>query len=331
MNGIEENTAVEETMAESREHFPETHHTFVLEALDGGRDRELASHVMLVYYRPLCAYFRATTYRALGEAEEIVGGFFASRLSDPTWLARWRAESEARQVPLRRWLLNGLCFYLREESRRQRRDRAILRLGLASAEQTLPEDDHASGGREAEVHGEESPTDVDGVGPASAAPGDASRQHRPRASGWLRAGLSSVLARVRRQRSRESLDESIRWQMSERMCRPESVETCASLERRYEAERARRVLALAVERARAVCSAAGQARHFEIFMRHHVQGVPYEIVAPGFGLHPTQCGGMARTAGAKFRAQLCAILREEGVDPHDLDREIARLQEALAA
>jgi hypothetical protein len=38
---------------------------------------------------------------------------------------------------------------------------------------------------------------------------------------------------------------------------------------------------------------------------------------------------MVRTASAKYRRELCQILRDEGVDPRDFDREIARLMEAL--
>jgi hypothetical protein len=117
-------------LAERREHFPETEQTFVHDLIDAGRVPELASYLMEVYYEPLCIYCRATSYRTLGEPEEIVGGFFASRLSDPTWIARWRDESRARSLPLRRWLLNGLCFYMREEARRQRRARLLADAGV---------------------------------------------------------------------------------------------------------------------------------------------------------------------------------------------------------
>ena len=48
----------------------------------------------------------------------MVDGFFASRLDRDGYFDQWR-ESGLR---LRRWLMNGFLFYLREEIRRQRRD-----------------------------------------------------------------------------------------------------------------------------------------------------------------------------------------------------------------
>ena len=100
-------------LADRREHFPETEQTFVHDSIDAGRVPELASYLMEVYYEPLCIYCRATSYRTLGEPEEIVGGFFASRLSDPTWIARWRDESRARSLPLRRWLQRPVLLHAR--------------------------------------------------------------------------------------------------------------------------------------------------------------------------------------------------------------------------
>ena len=110
-------------MSGVRDHFPRTPRTIVFESLAEGRAHELAGDLMSLYVEPLRIYFYATSFRSLGAPEDIVAGFFASRFSQPGWLADWRARHEVDQIPLRRWLLNSLNFYLHEEARRVARDR----------------------------------------------------------------------------------------------------------------------------------------------------------------------------------------------------------------
>ena len=125
--------------------FPSTHGTWTtaqlerLEADDAASAdralRELREHVMRRYYEPLCAYLAATSYRDLDAPAALVAGFFVDRLSDAANLAAWRASG----LPLRRWLINGLLFWVRTELRRRRareeREHAIAR--VASAASTL--------------------------------------------------------------------------------------------------------------------------------------------------------------------------------------------------
>jgi DNA-directed RNA polymerase specialized sigma24 family protein len=94
----------------------------MLEAIEDGRAHELAADVMRLYATPLEVYFAATSFRSMGSPSDIVAGFFCSRLSQPTWLADWKARHEIDQIPLRRWLLTSLNFYLQEEHRRRQRD-----------------------------------------------------------------------------------------------------------------------------------------------------------------------------------------------------------------
>ncbi|MCP4905760.1 MAG: hypothetical protein GY910_12345 [bacterium] len=83
---------------------------------------EVRAHVMEVYYAPLQKYFSATTFRGLGDSEDLVAGFFASRLPNHDYIERWIAS----KMPLRKWLVNGFLFYLRETARdRSRFKRAI--------------------------------------------------------------------------------------------------------------------------------------------------------------------------------------------------------------
>lgn len=107
----------------ARDHFPRTPRTVVFESLDEGRAHEVVGGLMALYAEPLEIYFAATSFRGLGEPRDIVAGFFSSRMAQPRWLADWRARHEIDQIPLRRWLLTSLNFYLHEEVRRRDRDR----------------------------------------------------------------------------------------------------------------------------------------------------------------------------------------------------------------
>jgi len=107
-----------------RDHFPRTPRTVMLEAIEDGRAHELAAEIMRLYATPLEIYFAATSFRSLGAPCDIVAGFFSSRLSQPTWLADWKARHEIDRIPLRRWLLTSLNFYLHEEHRRRQRDQS---------------------------------------------------------------------------------------------------------------------------------------------------------------------------------------------------------------
>lgn len=98
--------------------FDPTPRTAMAELLDSHRRGEVVEFLMKSYYAPLAAYLSATSFRTLGEPRDVIAGFFASRLSREEWLEAWKASG----LRLRRWLVNGLLFYCREELRRQRRD-----------------------------------------------------------------------------------------------------------------------------------------------------------------------------------------------------------------
>lgn len=87
--------------------------------LDGQRGRqEVNRHVMGVYAWPLQVYFMGTRDRWLGEPEDVIQGFFASRLSKGDFFVNWRASG----MKLRHWLINAFCFYLKEMKRSRKRD-----------------------------------------------------------------------------------------------------------------------------------------------------------------------------------------------------------------
>ena len=112
--------------------FPPTLNTWLRQKLEEGEAgrTEINRHLMAVYSWPLQVYFRGSSERWLGEAEDLVQGFFADRLARKDFLDAWQ-ESGLR---LRRWLMNAFCFYLKEVRRRRRKE---------SREEDLPDDREA--------------------------------------------------------------------------------------------------------------------------------------------------------------------------------------------
>jgi len=102
--------------------FPSTQVTWLGRALQDGDDglRAAGEHVMRVYAHPLRVYLLGCSFRTLGEPDELVQGFFASRLSRQTYLHDWLRSGR----PLRRWLIVGFLHYLHETARREKRWRA---------------------------------------------------------------------------------------------------------------------------------------------------------------------------------------------------------------
>ena len=102
----------------TRDVFPRTAVTWLdgcFERGDSGRG-EAIRHVMEVYRRPLAVYVLGSSFARVGDADELVEGFFADRLRRDSYLREWRESGRA----LRRWLLTGLRFYLMEEIRRRK-------------------------------------------------------------------------------------------------------------------------------------------------------------------------------------------------------------------
>ena len=99
--------------------FPSTNRGWIGEQLSLGVDGRslVVTHVMASYARPLERYLRGSSYRNAGEPHELVQGFLAEKLPAPDFFDRWLASG----FPLRRWLMNGFLFYLRETVRRTQR------------------------------------------------------------------------------------------------------------------------------------------------------------------------------------------------------------------
>ncbi|MCH2151759.1 MAG: hypothetical protein MK089_00275 [Phycisphaerales bacterium] len=104
---------------QKKDAFPATQMEWIHERMDAGKEgrREVASHLMDVYAEPLRIYLLGSSFRSAGEPEELINGFFANRLSRDDYLDGWRASDKR----LRRWLINGLIFYIKEEFRRRKK------------------------------------------------------------------------------------------------------------------------------------------------------------------------------------------------------------------
>jgi DNA-directed RNA polymerase specialized sigma24 family protein len=101
--------------------FPATQYTLIGRLL-GDRERGMiaaAQHVMTVYAGPLKVYYTGSSFRTLGDADDIVQGFFASRLSRENFMHDWL--NSRRQ--LRFWLMTAFKHFLFEQARARKCDR----------------------------------------------------------------------------------------------------------------------------------------------------------------------------------------------------------------
>ena len=120
--------------------FPETQTVWISDRLSEGEAGLMLAngYVMESYVRPLSIYCSkiglARSVRI--DADDLVHGFFANRLSNSEYLKSWLTSG----LRLRQWLRNGLHFYV-HELRRQN----ATQLGLQIGGQALPEEIFSEG------------------------------------------------------------------------------------------------------------------------------------------------------------------------------------------
>ncbi|MFM7260004.1 MAG: hypothetical protein ACKO3W_05310 [bacterium] len=110
------------TPPSKRDSFPATQRGWLVAQLAQGAEglARINAYIMQTYAEPLGNYVAGSSFRSLGTPKDLVSGFFASRLAQPAYFDRW-IESN---LPLRRWLINGFLFFLQEELRRRKSERA---------------------------------------------------------------------------------------------------------------------------------------------------------------------------------------------------------------
>jgi hypothetical protein len=118
--------------------FPSTLNTWIDDERRRGLSGQLAvnHYVMSAYAWPLRVYYLGTNMRWLGEPDEIIDGFFASRLAHDDFYEKWRGSGKR----LRHWLINALHFYLREQLQKSRRDRTVAAPGAEAGDVTFSGD-----------------------------------------------------------------------------------------------------------------------------------------------------------------------------------------------
>ncbi|MFN9076453.1 MAG: hypothetical protein ACK5WD_02895 [bacterium] len=109
---------VNEPMRSGGELFPSTERGRLVAMLACDPDARKAAvrRVLERYAEPLRLYVRGSSLKSHGDAIDLVQGFLASRLSRERYLDDW-VESG---LQLRRWLINGLHLYAKEEQRKSR-------------------------------------------------------------------------------------------------------------------------------------------------------------------------------------------------------------------
>lgn len=204
-------------------------------------------HIMTIYAHPLKVYFLGCSLRWVGEADDVVQGYFADRLSRQSFLNKWVASKR----PLRFWLITGFKHYLLETARGLQKSRAVASID--------------AGGTTTSVPANEVP-DLD------------------------QADLKP-----------------------------------------YDREVALGIVREATRRAEQTCRASGLEAHWTVFVRHHVEGLAYERIAPGLGIDRARCAVMARTAATRYKAEVRALVAWEGATEEEIDREIRQLLEVTGS
>ncbi|MFM1833366.1 MAG: hypothetical protein RLZZ461_1682 [Planctomycetota bacterium] len=97
----------------------------------------------------------------------------------------------------------------------------------------------------------------------------------------------------------------------------------------FERAWARDLVRRAVEHTAKDCEDRGLGEHWEVFRRHHLDGLPFRELADSYGLPPRRLARMSRTAADRLRLVIQELLERDGVGPDDVAAEIARLLELV--
>ena len=109
-----------------------------------------------------------------------------------------------------------------------------------------------------------------------------------------------------------------------------NTEEPATIDREVDRNWARSLVAAACRDAQASCQEDGLGEHWELFIRHHLDGVAYADCVREFGVDPKRCAVMVRTASDRFRSAVQERLRQDGVPDAEIDEELVSLQEAIS-
>ena len=118
--------------------FPTTRRSWITRTIAKGPEgeREVAHFVMSVYLGPLNAYARSIPNFGEVDPEDVVHEFLTRKVNAPNFFQAW-TQSE---LPLRRWLVNGYLFLLKD---RRRHATTYRQRTQAAGAEIVPEFDEA--------------------------------------------------------------------------------------------------------------------------------------------------------------------------------------------
>lgn len=110
--------------------------TSIARLVQAGNLDRARNTIMSTYAEPLRRYAALKRLGDIGEPDDVVNGFFISRIGRDDYLTDWLASER----PLRAWLIVGFRFYLMEQFERRRRSPGG-RPGAGPLASELPGDD----------------------------------------------------------------------------------------------------------------------------------------------------------------------------------------------
>ena len=222
-------------------HFPSTDRSSIVVQLNRGPDgeAEIANLVMGSYLKPLIRYAYSLKNIEPADAEDLVHEFLTVRIRRPGYFKNWERSGR----PLRRWLMNGFLFLMRDQRRTQANRRRI--------EERLAREP----GADIEV-------DDDAF------------------TKFERLWTVNLV--------RQAIDETSQF-----------------------------------------CAENGLMEHWEIFRRHHIDGLPFRHIAKQREESPRRVARMSRTVVERLRRAIQKLLERDGVDSGAIGDEIQRLLKVI--
>ncbi|TVQ54944.1 MAG: hypothetical protein EA377_04420 [Phycisphaerales bacterium] len=96
-----------------KDRFPTTARSWIDGQLGRGAEglAETNHHIMSMYGEPLKAYYNGSSFRSMGEPDDVIASFFADRLGRADFLDHWQASGRK----LRHWLIVAFRYFLMEQ------------------------------------------------------------------------------------------------------------------------------------------------------------------------------------------------------------------------
>lgn len=141
---------------------------------------------------------------------------------------------------------------------------------------------------------------------------------------WLMNGFLFLMRSHRRQQAnRRRIEENLARQSAF------DTETDEDAFARFERLWTVNLIRRAMDETSRSCIESGLDEHWEVFRRHHIDGLPFRHIAEQRGESPRRVARMSRTVVEKLRKNIQKLLERDGVDSGAVGEEIGRLLEVL--